>query len=77
MTLADGPLFRLDQVDGRPNEDVAARYAGQGLFVVPRKGTVRIGNDTIHPGQCGVAADLAMVDFSRNGLCLIAQPCAA
>src|SRR6187399_2506869 len=34
VTLVEGPLFRLDQVAGRPNEDVALRYGGAPLLLI-------------------------------------------
>lgn len=74
VTLVEGPLFRLDQVEGLPNEDVALRYGGRPLLVIPRRGRVRIGAETIAPGGCGLAADTDHVAFDESGVCLIAQP---
>jgi mannose-6-phosphate isomerase len=74
VTLVEGPLFRLDQIEGLANEDVATRYGAGPLLVIPRKGTARIGIEAILPGGCGLAPDLDQVAFDENGLCLIAQP---
>lgn len=74
VTLVEGPLFRLDQIAGLPNEDVAARYHAGPLLVVPRKGAARIGAETIAPGGCGLAAGFDGIAFDENGISLIAQP---
>lgn len=72
--LVDGPLFRLDQVDGPFSEQVAADYGEAPLLVIPRTGTVHIGGETIAPGQCGIAPNLYAVNFDGRGTTLIAQP---
>lgn len=77
FTLVEGPLFRLDQVAGLPNEDVAARYGGRPLLVIPRRGSPRIGVEAIALGGCGFAADFDDVAFDSGGICLIAQPLGA
>lgn len=74
VTLVEGPLFRLDQVQGLPNEDVALRYGSGPLLVIPRRGEVRIGSEYVSPGGCGLAVQFDHVAFSENGVCLIAQP---
>lgn len=76
VTLVEGPLFRLDQIEGLPNEDVATRYCAGPLLVIPRRGVARIGLEAIAPGGCGLAPDLDHVAFDENGACLIAQPIA-
>lgn len=75
VVLVDGPLFRLDRIDGVPGADIAARYPGA-LLVLPLNGTVQIGGGAISPGECAVASSLAAVRFADNGLALLAQPCA-
>jgi mannose-6-phosphate isomerase len=73
-TLVDNALFRLDQIEGAPHDDVRARYGNGKLLVIPRDGWARIGGDEIAPGSCGLASSLADVVFAPDGLCLIAQP---
>ena len=75
-TLVDGPLFRLDQIAGRPDAHVAARYGVGALLVVPRSGAVTIAGEAIAPGGCGLAPDFAAIGFDPDGACLIAQPLA-
>jgi mannose-6-phosphate isomerase len=70
--LADGPCFRLDRLDGAPDTDTQARYAGP-LLVVPLDCSVAVGGDLINPGQCALASNLNVVDFPSSGRCLIAQ----
>jgi mannose-6-phosphate isomerase len=77
VTLVEGPLFRLDQVEGLPNEDVARRYGEGPLLVIPKRGTARIGLEAIAPGGGGLAAHFDDIAFDENGTCLIAQPLGA
>lgn len=74
MTLVDGPLFRLDQIDGPPTADLAARYAGGALLVIPRTGEVRVHGEVVVAGQCALAATLAEVAMAPDATALIAQP---
>ena len=74
LSVVDGPLFRLDQVEGAPGPDVVERYAGP-LLVIPREGPVHIGGEEIAAGGCGLADSIGEVEFASSGLCLIAQPC--
>ena len=75
-SLVDGPLFRLDQVEGVPDPGLTARYRG-GLLIIPREGPVHIAGQEVAPGGCGFARDLAEVEFSSSGVSLLAQPCSA
>jgi mannose-6-phosphate isomerase len=74
VTLVNGPLFRLDQIVGLPNEDVAARYGKAPLLVIPRRGDARVGHGAIAPGGCGLAMRFDDIRFDPDGVCLIAQP---
>ena len=73
--LVDGPLFRLDRIEGSPGAAIAAKYDAAPLLVIPLAGDVRIGDEAIAPGCCGIAPSLAAIHFANGGLCLIAQPC--
>ena len=75
VSLIDGPYFRLDQVEGLPSAEQAARYHGC-LLVLPRSGKACVGDETVQPGQCALAASIDDVVFDPHGSCLIAQPCA-
>ncbi|MFS0848124.1 class I mannose-6-phosphate isomerase [Novosphingobium panipatense] len=74
LTLVDGPLFLLDQIEGAPSDAVAARYP-DALLVIPRQGSVQIGGDTVAPGGCALAAGLSDVRFADKGVCLLARAC--
>ena len=74
VTLVEGPLFRLDQIAGRPSEDVARRYGQGPLLAIPRRGAAAIGQEAVAPGQCGLAQSFDSITFDPNGTCLIAQP---
>lgn len=71
--LVDGPYFRLDRLDGAPDQQAAARYAGP-LLVVPIDCSVTVEGVPVAPGQCALAKDLATIGFPASGLSLIAQP---
>ncbi len=76
LTLVDGPFFRLDQIEGAPAAEVAARYAGP-LLVIPREGPVHISGREVSPGECGFALAIGEVEFASSGVCLLAQPSAS
>lgn len=71
--LVDGPLFRLDQVEGAPSPEVAARYDGR-LLVIPREQALRVGGTDVAPGGCALAMSIDDVEFAPSGLCLLARP---
>jgi mannose-6-phosphate isomerase len=72
FSLVDGPHFRLDRLDGAPDAETAARYAGP-LLVIPLDGSARVGGTVVAGGECAMAREIGDVSFA--GRCLIAQPC--
>ena len=76
ITLVEGPYFLLDQVEGLPSTEQAARYRGC-LLVIPRTGKACVEGEPVLPGQCALAHSLDEVVFDPKGSCLIAQPCAS
>jgi mannose-6-phosphate isomerase len=75
IRLVEGPLFRLDRLDGAPDAETLALYRGA-LLAVPLAGAIGVAGETIAPGGCGWAPSLAAIRFADEGLCLIAQPLA-
>jgi mannose-6-phosphate isomerase len=75
VSLVDGPYFRLDQIDGLPSGEQAARYHDC-LLVIPRTGEASVEGEPVLPGQCALAPSIEDVVFDPRGSCLIAQPCA-
>ena len=75
VSLVDGPYFRLDQLEGLPSAEQAARYHGC-LLVIPRTGKACVEGEPVLPGQCALAHGLDDVVFDPRGSCLIAQPVA-
>jgi mannose-6-phosphate isomerase len=71
VTLVDGPHFRLDQVAGAPAAKLAARYPGP-VLVIPLAGGAEVGGETVNPGQCAVAQNLADILFAPQGQALLA-----
>lgn len=74
-TLADGPWFRLDRVEGAVPPICAARYAGAPLLAIPLSAGVTVAGDAVAVGECALAAEPAAIDLAGGALCLLAQPC--
>ena len=72
-TLVEGPLFRLDRLDGAPDAATARRYSGA-VLIIPLDRAVNVAGAEVQGGECALAASLADVAFPERGLCLIAQP---
>ncbi|MCB2068124.1 MAG: class I mannose-6-phosphate isomerase [Erythrobacter sp.] len=73
QTLADGPAFRLDLVDGVPDAGLLYSYAAP-LLVLPLAGEVLAGSEVVRPGECACAPDMASVTFAPEGRALVAAP---
>ncbi|MEO7248251.1 MAG: class I mannose-6-phosphate isomerase [Novosphingobium sp.] len=74
VTLVDGPLFRLDRLDGPASAAVAGRYGAAPLLVIPRSAGVSVSGEQIAPGECALAASLGEVALAAFAQTLIAQP---
>ncbi len=72
QVLVDGPLFRLDRLDGKIGEDVYARYAGP-VLVIPQDGSAHVAGELVAAGQCALADSLGLVDIEDGSRVLIAQ----
>jgi mannose-6-phosphate isomerase len=73
VSLVDGPHFRLDRLDGRPDAAISARYGDRPLLVIPVDSPVTLAGQTLAPGGCGLADNLAAIEFGA-GRSLISQP---
>ena len=73
-TLADGPLFRLDRIEGMPSAEVLARYGANPLLVLPRTPGARVNSEAIAVGECALAACLTALFLPEGCDCLITQP---
>jgi len=72
MQLVDGPHFRLDQVDGQPDQAVKERHPGP-FLIIPRSGFVTTGGVSVSPGNCGLSRGWNDVRFADSGVVLIAS----
>lgn len=70
VTLVDGPHFRFSQCVGSPSAEIATKHQGP-LLALPLDGQVRIGDDDIAAGECGLASSLEAIDFARAGRTLL------
>ena len=74
VTLVNGPLFRLDRIDGPPSEALRLEYGDVPLLVVPRSIGVSVGGIDIAVGECAMARGIDEVAVSGGGLALLAMP---
>lgn len=73
ITLVEGPHFRLDRVDGLPDEQLAAFYPGP-LLVIPLCGGVEVAQDPVQTGQCALADSFADIRFDPAAEVLLTRP---
>jgi mannose-6-phosphate isomerase len=73
VELANGRYFQLHRLDGEPDAALRAAYTGR-MLVIPRMGTVKLGDEKLVPGECGLARSIAEIGFGQSGQCLIARP---
>ena len=72
-TLVDGPLFRLDRIDGPPSDLLRPLYAGAPLLVIPREVGVSVGGVELAVGECALARDIDEVAVEGGALALLAK----
>lgn len=72
VQLADGRYFQAHRVDGVPDAGVRAIYAGP-VLVLPRIGTVRIGDAVLHPGECAAVQGLDETVFDSDGQAIVVR----
>lgn len=75
VELADGQYFTAHRIDGQPDAALVAAYAGP-MLVIPRKGTVVLGDAVLQPGDCASAPSLAALRFADDGQAIIVRPAA-
>lgn len=74
VNLVDGPHFRLDRLEGPPDEGVASRYSGP-LLLIPQEGNIGMGGgEVVRPGQCALVEDVSLLDVQTDAKFLITQP---
>ena len=73
VSLVNGPHFRLDRLDGAPDEATRTRYGDRPLLVIPVDAPVTLAGETVPPGGCALADDIGAISFG-DGRTLIAQP---
>lgn len=75
VELARGHYFTAHRLDGAPDADLLAEYAGP-LLVIPRAGEVRLAGVSVSPGECVLAPDLAALDLAPGVQAVIVRPAA-
>ncbi|WP_172970174.1 class I mannose-6-phosphate isomerase [Erythrobacter sp. THAF29] len=73
--LIDGPRFRLDRIEGKPDARVSSTYKGA-LFALPLKGEVsdKSGSMRAVAGECLYAPGIDALDFAAAELTLLTCP---
>ncbi len=71
--LVEGPKFRLDLVDSRLPDSVAARYRGR-VMAMPLSGSVKLGGDELAAGNCAVVEQIDAIEVPPGTRALLAQP---
>lgn len=74
QVLVNGPMFRLDRIEGVPDAATIAAYPGA-LLALPLGGEVvsRDGGARAWPGECIYAASLDALDFSGARVTLLTR----
>jgi len=72
VELANGRYFQAHRLDGAPDTALCEIYGGP-VLVLPRTGTVRIGDTQIHPGECAEAQSLDAVEFASDGQTIVVR----
>jgi mannose-6-phosphate isomerase len=70
--LVDGPLFRLDRLDGEATANVRDRYSGP-LLVIPQDGACLVADELVVAGRCALADDIDLLKIESDSKVLIAQ----
>ena len=72
--LVDGPYFRLDWIEGAPDEATLAAYPGA-LLALPLVGEIaaKDGSARAGAGECLVVEGLGSLDFSAAGVTLLTR----
>lgn len=72
VELARGPYFTAHRVEGTPDAELLAEYAGP-MLVIPRRGEVELNGDVIFPGECVAAPDVSAVMFGPGSQSIIVR----
>jgi len=73
IELANGRYFQAHRIDGVPDAALCGTYAGP-ILIIPRDGTVRIGDEIVRPGDCAVTEGLDPAAFADSRLAIVVRP---
>lgn len=71
--LIQGSFFTVHWIDGAPDATLLSDYAGACL-VIPRTGTVHVGDDVIRAGDCGYVSSLRDASFDIGSQAVLVRP---
>lgn len=72
--LAAGPPFRLSRIAGLPVPESLRHFGSGAVLAIPVSGAIHVAGGAVAPGECALAQSVEAVDFSSDGVCLVAQP---
>ncbi len=73
-TLIDRQYFRLDRINGKPDQDTISAY-GEAFLALPISGELRwADNGLARGGECVLAGSIDQLDFSSAGITLLTRP---
>jgi len=72
VELADGRYFQAHRIDGVPDAALCAAYRCP-VLLLPREGTLRIGETVIHPGECATSESLDAAVFDEGGQAIVVR----
>lgn len=75
VTLVEGPLFRLDRIDGPPSESLRYTYSHGPLLVIPRSVGIAVGGLDVAVGECAIAQHVDEIAVTGGALALLTRPC--
>ncbi len=75
QTLIDAPHFRLERIEGAPDAQILAKYAGP-LLALPLSGAVRAQGSSVQAkaGECLYASFISALNFDGAGVTLLTRP---
>ena len=73
VTLVEGPLFRLDRIDGPVSAALRPHYAQNLLLVIPRSAGIAVAGVELAVGECALAPGIEAVAVGEGALALLAR----
>ena len=73
ITLVDGPLFRVDWLDGPASAKLIARYRGP-FLAIPVTGAIEVQGAYVSAGECALSKNWEQLSIETDSKVIITQP---